>query len=118
MSGIKNKFEAYKGIVLLKRREGMSREELLEWLLNSHSRYSRSVPEVLRYTGSLVVAPGPRYEFPDGEPPFDLINEIWCRDRASLERAYAQLQAMGGPDHTLAAVSQRIPLYCEEYVLK
>ena len=112
------KVEAYKGIVLLKRREGMSREDLLEWLLKSHSRYSRSVPEVLRYTGSLVVAPGPRYEFPNGEPPFDLINKIWCRDRASLEKAYAQLVAMGGPESTLSAVSQRIPLYCEEYVLK
>ncbi len=43
MSVSKNKVEAYKGIVLLKRREGMSREELLDWLLNSHSRYSRSV---------------------------------------------------------------------------
>ncbi|MBI4192167.1 MAG: EthD domain-containing protein [Betaproteobacteria bacterium] len=118
MSGIKKKVEAYKGIVLLKRREGMSREELLDWLLNSHSRYSRSVPEVLRYTGSLVVAPGPRYEFPNGEPPFDLINEIWCRDREALEKAYVQLGAMGGPEHTLAAVSQRIPLFCEEYVLK
>lgn len=118
MSVSKNKVEAYKGIVLLKRREGMSREEFLHWLLTSHSRYSKSLPEVLRYTGSLVVAPGPRCEFPDGEPPFDLINEIWCRDRASLDKAYAQLESMGGPKHTLGAASQRISLLCEEYILK
>ena len=118
MSVSKNKVEAYKGIVLLKRREGMSREDLLDWLLDSHSRYSRSVAEIFRYTGSLVVAPGPRYQFPNGEPPFDLINEIWCRDRESLDKAYAQLESMGGPKHTLAAVSQRIALFCEEYVLK
>ncbi len=118
MNGVEKKVAAYKGIVLLKRKEGMSREDLLDWLLTSHSRFSRSVPEVLRYTGSLVVAPGPRYAFPNGEPPFDLINEIWCRDRAALEQAYVQLGAMGGPESTLSAVSQRIPLYCEEYVLK
>lgn len=108
----------YKGIVLLKRKEGTSREEFLQWLLSRHSRFSKSLPDVLRYTGSLVVAPGPRYAFPNGEPPYDLINEIWCRDRETLDRVYAQLEAMGGPTHTLSGVSERISLLCEEYVLK
>ena len=118
MSVGEKKVEAYKGIVLLKRREGTSREDFLNWLLTTHSKYSRSVPEVLRYTGSLVVAPGPRCEFPNGEPPFDLVNEIWCRDRASLDKAYARLESMGGPNQTLANVSQRISMLCEEYILK
>jgi hypothetical protein len=115
---VEKKVAAYKGIVLLKRKAGLSREEFLDWLLRSHSRFSRSVPEVLRYTGSLVVAPGPRTDFPNGEPPYDLINEIWCRDLASLEKAYAQLVSMGGPESTLSAVSDRAALYCEEYILK
>ena len=107
-----------KGIVLLKRKQGTSREEFLDWVVNTHSRFSKSIPEVLRYTTSLVVAPGPRCSFPDGEPPYDLINEIWCRDRETLDRVYAQLQAMGGPAHTLTGASERISLLCEEYVLK
>jgi len=108
----------YKGIVLLKRKAGISREEFLEWVINTHSRFSKSIPEVLRYTTSLVVAPGPNCEFPGGEPPYDLINEIWCRDRETLDKAYAQLQAMGGPTSTLSYAGERISLLCEEHILK
>lgn len=118
MSGARPQPDGYKGIVLLKRREGATKEEFLDWVVNVHSRFSRSLPEVLKYTGSLVVAPGPRTEFQDGEPPFDLINEIWCRDRATLDQAYAKLVAMGGPTHTLSGAGKRISLLCEEYVFK
>lgn len=109
---------AYKAIVLLKRKKGTTKEDLLKWLLEKHSRYALEVDEILKYTGSLVVAPGPHYEFPDGEPPFDLINEIWCKDRESLDRAYAELNKAGGPAHTVAAVSTRVSLVAAEYIIK
>lgn len=109
---------AYKGIVLLRRKPGVSQEDLRDWALNRHSHFGKSVPEIYRYTSSLVVAPGPRYAFPNGEPPFDLIHEIWCADRESLDQAYARLDAIGGPQDALSYVSHRIALIGEEHVLK
>lgn len=110
--------DAYKGIVLLKRKKGTRKEDLLDWLIDRHAHYGRAVDSIYRYTGSLIVAPGPRYEFEGGEPPFDLINEIWCKDRETLERAYAELDRNGGPKHTIASVSRRVSLIAAEYDLK
>ena len=113
------KTASYKAVVLLRRKPGVSREDLLDWSLHKHSHFGKSVPEIYHYTTSLVVAPGPRYQYPDGEPPFDLIHEIWCADRNSLDLAYAKLDAMGGTQNALATLfSQRISLICEERILK
>ncbi len=109
---------AYKGIVLLKRRKDMSQADILNWALNTHAHYGRSVERIFRYTTSLVVAPGPRYAYPNGEAPFDLVNEIWCRSENDLKEAYAELERIGGPKHSLSAVSDRISVLAQEYVLK
>lgn len=110
--------EAYKGIVLLKRRKDMSQADILNWALNTHAHYGRSIDRIFRYTTSLVVAPGPRYVYPDGEPPFDLVNEIWCRTEDDLRQAYAELESKGGPKHSINAVSDRISVLAQEYRLK
>ena len=113
-----NKPAAYKGMVMLKRKPGVTREELVDWA-QKHSRFGNSVPEIRRYTSTLIVAPGPRYKFTDGEPPFDLIQEIWCADREALDTAYAKLDAMGATQAALSSLfGERIALISEERVLK
>jgi hypothetical protein len=109
---------AHKGIVMIKRRPGTSRDEFRDWFLGPHAHFGTSVDEIYRYTGSLVVAPGPRYEFAGGEPPFDMISEIWCRDRNGIEQAFAKLNAMGGPASVIDQVSDRVAFIAEEYTLK
>lgn len=109
----------YRGIVLLRRGHDATQDELLKWYLGPHSRFGLSAEGIREYTGSLIVGPGPRYEYPEGRPPFDLISETWCRDRAALEGAYAHLESMGGPRDTLAAgFEERIALVAEEFRLK
>lgn len=114
----KHVVSAYKGIVLIKRATGTSREEFLDWFLGPHARFGTNVDDIFRYTGSLVVGPGPRTVFPNGEASCDIVSEIWCRDREGIQKAYAQLEAMGGPKNTLAHVSYRESLIAEEYILK
>lgn len=114
----KHTITAYKGIVLIKRKPGTSKEAFLDWFLGPHARFGTSVEGIYRYTGSLVVAPGPRTIFPDGEASCDIVSEIWCRDREGIDKAYAQLEAMGGPSNTLSNVGRRESLITEEYVLK
>lgn len=110
--------DSYKGIVLLKRRKDMSQNDILDWALNTHAHYGRSIERIFRYTTSLVVAPGPRFAYPEGEPPFDLVNEIWCRSEEDLRQAYAELESKGGPKHSIGAVSDRVSVLAREYVLK
>ncbi len=107
----------HKGIVLLKRRPGMSREAFREWFMGPHLDFSRNRPEVLRYTGSFTVGEGPGSPFVNGEPAFDIVSEIWCKDLEAIQQAYAGLHRAGGPSDTLAHAGTRIAFIAEEQVI-
>jgi hypothetical protein len=107
----------HKGIVLLKRPAGMTREAFKAWFLGPHLDYSRSRPEVLKYTGSFTVAPAPGSPFPDGEPDYDIVAEIWCTDLAAVQSAYTGLQRAGGVSDSQTHASVRIAFIAEEHVV-
>ena len=107
----------HKGIVLLKRPSGMTVEAFREWFLGPHLNYSKSRPEVLRYTGSFTVAPAPGSPFRDGEPDYDIIAEIWCEDLATVQNVYAELQKAGGVKDSQTHASVRIAFLAEEHVV-
>ena len=107
----------HKGIVLLKRPKGMTVEEFKAWFLGPHLDFSRSRPEVLRYTGSFTVAPGPGSPYKDGEPDYDIVAEIWCKDLASIQSAYAALYAAGGVKDSQTHAGTRISFIAEEHVV-
>jgi hypothetical protein len=107
----------HKGIVLLKRPPGTTMEEFKAWFLGPHLNYSRARPEVLRYTGSFTVAPAPGSPFHDGEPDYDIIAEIWCKDLESVANAFAANQAAGGVKDSLSHAGTRIAFIAEEHVV-
>lgn len=107
----------HKGVVLLKRPKGMSVEDFKAWFLGPHLEYSRARPEVLKYTGSFTVAPAPGSPFKDGEPDYDILVEIWCKDLASVQSAYAALHAAGGVKDTLSHAGTRIAYIAEEHII-
>lgn len=107
----------HKGVVLLKRPKGMSVEDFRAWFMGPHLNYSRSRPEVLKYTGSFTVAPGPASPYVDGEPVYDILVEIWCKDRETVENAFRELQAAGGVKDTLTHAGTRIAFISEEVII-
>jgi hypothetical protein len=107
----------HKGIVLLKRPKGMTVQEFKEWFLGPHLEYSRARPEVLKYTGSFTVAPGPGSPYVDGEPAYDILAEIWCTDLKAVQNAFAALQKAGGVADSQKYAAIRIAYIAEEHVV-
>ncbi len=107
----------HKGVVLLKRPKGMSVEDFRAWFMGPHLDYSRARPEVLKYTGSFTVAPGPASPFVDGEPAYDILVEIWCKDLEAVQSAYEALYAAGGVKDTLSHAGTRIAFIAEEHIV-
>jgi hypothetical protein len=107
----------HKGIVLLKRPKGTSVQAFREWWLGSHLSYSRQRPEVLKYTGSFTVAPAAGCPYVDDEPAFDLLVEIWCKDRETVEKVFKENFKAGGVADTLKNAGVRIAFVTDEHVI-
>jgi hypothetical protein len=110
----------YKAIVLLKRADGVTVEEFRAWFLGPHAGHAIDIAgeRALKYTASFIVGPGPRTTFDGGEPPYDVVSELWCRDRETLEALYADLAADGGEvNEVVANSSVRISMIGEEHDL-
>lgn len=108
----------YKGIVVLRRRSDLTAPQFEEWFVGRHLEFSKSCPDIVRYTGSFTRAEAPRteWEAPD-RPPIDIVSEIWAADLEGMKRAYSQLATMGGPDDSLAHTASRIAVIAEERVI-
>ena len=107
----------YKGIVLLKRPNTMTVEQFKAWFLGPHLEYSRSRPEVLKYTGSFTVAPAAGSPFVDGEPAYDILVEFWCKDRETAESVFNKNYKAGGVNDTLTHAGVRIAFVAEEHII-
>ncbi len=103
--------------MLLKRRAHISSDDFESWFLGEHARHAAEVggERLLKYTGSFVVAPGPRSPWPNNEPAVDVVSEFWCTDRATVEATYADLAgARGEVNNVLGMVSWREAFVAEE----
>lgn len=107
----------HKGVVLLKRPVGVSIEDFRAWFMGQHLEFARARPEIIKYTGSFTVAAGPHSPYENGEPAYDMIAEIWCEDRETVESAFAKLHAAGGIKDVMKHVGYRLSFICEENVI-
>jgi len=76
----------YKSIALLKAKPGMSREDFVHYYETRHAPLIRSLlPQIVEYRRNFIDLEG-AYIFEGASPPdFDVITEIWYRDRAAYE---------------------------------
>lgn len=97
-------------ISLIKRAEGMSREEFARWALEHHAPLGRQLPGIRQYRINLV-AP----DQPDGE--FDGVFELWFDDEAALDAAFASPIGTQAREDAVAHASRRIHLRTHEHVI-
>jgi uncharacterized protein (TIGR02118 family) len=84
------RLDVYTLLFLLKRRDGMTREEFIDYYEKRHAPLAASyMPGVRKYVRRYL-APA-RHRPPVDELEFDVITEIWCDDPA-------QLRNFGDPD--------------------
>lgn len=97
----------FKAIILLTRREGMSREAFREWWIEQHAPLARQLPGVRDACFNLVT------EGPEGGP--DGISELWFDSQEAFEAAYATDIGRRVAADSMANVSGRQRLFAHEY---
>jgi uncharacterized protein (TIGR02118 family) len=99
----------FKAIVLLTRKEGVSRREFQEWWLQRHAPLARDLPGLRGLRFNLV-------ESEDAE--FDGVSELWFDSREAFEAAYASEHGKRVAEDSLANVSRRERLVVGEHVIR
>jgi uncharacterized protein (TIGR02118 family) len=97
-------------ISLMKRKDGMSREEFARWAIEEHSLIGRRMPGIRQYRISVL-----RADQPDAD--FDGVFELWFDSVEALQAALDSSVGTEAREDALAHVSQRIHLRTDEHVI-
>jgi len=100
-----------KVISLLKRKEGMSREEFHYWALNEHPKLGLKIPTLKQYRMNAA-----RLDEP--EAAFDAVSEMWFDDVAALDAGFATDAGKAAREDAMGHASQRIHVRVEENIIK
>jgi len=95
----------FKAIILLTRRDGMTKDEFRDWMLVQHSPLARQLPGLRKLVFNIV-------ENDDVE--YDGVSELWFDSREAFDGAYATEVGKGVATDSLANVRARIRLFTDE----
>jgi uncharacterized protein (TIGR02118 family) len=97
-------------ISLLKRKEGMSREEFYDWAKNQHPKLAKALPNLRGYRMNVA-----RLDEP--EAAFDAISEMWFDDVSAFDAAFATPPGQQAREDAMAHASQRVHVRVAEMVV-
>lgn len=100
----------FKAIILLKRKSEESHNEFKDWWLDQHAPLARQLPGLLKATFNLVSG--------EGQSQYDGVSELWFESRQSFEDAYACEIGQQVAADSMAHVSERTRLICDEFTVK
>jgi uncharacterized protein (TIGR02118 family) len=95
----------FKAIILLTRKDGMTKAQFRDWMLVGHSPLAKSLPGVRKLTFNVV-------ENVDVE--YDGVSELWFDSRDAFDAAYATEIGKAVAADSLANVRARIRLFVDE----
>lgn len=96
----------FKAIILLTRRDDMTREAFADWWLKQHAPLARALPRLRRATFNLVTS----------DAGIDGVSELWFDSRADFEAAYATDAGRAVVADSVAHVAKRERLFVTEHV--
>ena len=102
-----------KVFAMLRRRQGVSREEFHRWWIEEHVPYAKKLPGLRKYRVCLVTGSTSH----EGREPWDGIAELWFDDRAALDRAWSSEVGQIALAHSRESHSDRQVLITEEHEL-
>lgn len=97
-------------ISLIKRKEGMSREEFARWALEEHAPIGKRMPGLREYRMSILRPDQP-------EADFDGVFELWFDSIEALDAAFASDVGAQARDDAMAHASARKHLRTEEHLI-
>lgn len=95
----------FKAIILLTRRDEMTRADFRRWMLEEHSPLARQLPGLRKLVFNLVES---------DEVPYDGVSELWFDTREAFDAAYATEIGKSVAADSLAHVTARIRLLVDE----
>ena len=98
-----------KVISLLKRKEGMTREEFYAWAKDQHPLLARALPNLRGYRMNAA-----RLDEP--EAAFDAVYEMWFDDADAFDAAFATPHGQKTREDAMSHASQRVHVRVEEFV--
>jgi len=100
----------FKAMILLKRKDGSTREEFASWWLKQHRPLAEQLPGVRRAIFNLATQ--------DTADTYDGISELWFDTEAGFEAAYASEVGLRVAEDSLNNVGDRLRLFVTEHVIK
>jgi uncharacterized protein (TIGR02118 family) len=97
----------FKAMILLTRRDDLSREEFVRWWLEEHRPMALGLPKLRRMVINLVD------EGPDGG--IDGVSELWFDSHEDFVAAYATDHGKAVAANTMAQVSSRVRYFVTEH---
>jgi uncharacterized protein (TIGR02118 family) len=95
----------FKAIILLTRRDDMTREAFAQWWLYEHGPLARQLPGLRRLTFNLV----------SNDSTVDGVSELWFDTQAAFEAAYASTIGQQVAADSMAHVAKRERLLVAEH---
>ncbi|MFN0186386.1 MAG: EthD family reductase [Aquabacterium sp.] len=96
----------FKAIILLTRREDMTREAFADWWLHAHGPMARQLPGLRKLVFNLV----------GSDAGVDGVSELWFDDQAAFEAAYASDIGRQVAADSMAHVARRERLLVAEHL--
>ena len=97
-------------ISLIKRKEGMSREEFARWAIEEHAPIGKRMPGIRQYRMNIL-----RLDQPEAD--FDGVFELWFDSIEALDAAFASAVGTEARDDAMAHAAVRKHLRTEEHVI-
>ncbi len=93
-------------ISLLRRTDGISKDEFRTWVLEDHIELARKLPGLRDYTVNIVEAE---------DAPYDCVNEMWFDDDEARAAAFASEAGKAAGADAAAHASERVHLVTTEH---
>ncbi len=93
-------------ISLMKRKDGMTKEEFIQWATVDHAPFAREIPGMRKYVVNVTEA---------ADAPYDAANEMWFDDEDARAAGFASDAGKAAGGDAAAHTSERIHLKTTEY---
>lgn len=93
-------------ISLLRRADGISKEEFSDWVVNDHAVFARELPGLRRYVVNVTQS---------DDSPYDAVNELWFDDEEARAAAFASDAGKAAGGDAAAHASERVHLITVEH---
>lgn len=91
-----------KVVSLMRRAEGMTKEEFTTWITEEHVAFAREIPGLKRFVVNVTAA--------DADTPYDSVNELYFEDDDARTAAFASPQGQASGADAAAHTSERVHL--------